>query len=350
MGEMVSFYQGKKVFITGHTGFKGSWLSEILIEAGATIRGYSLAPCTQPNLFNLLNLENKMDSIIADIRDLDTLKKSIEEFQPEIVLHLAAQPIVRESYKNPVDTYSSNVMGTVNILEACRNVKSIKSIVNITTDKVYENKEREEGYSENENLCGYDPYSNSKSCSELVTFSYRNSFYHENSSPSLSTARSGNVIGGGDFSADRIIPDCVRASMENKPIIVRNPLSTRPYQHVLDCLNGYLVLAKAQYDKTLVGSYNFGPNDCDCLSTGDLVDKFCFYWKDARWEDRYDGGPHEANFLKLKCDKSKTKLLWKPTWGIDKAIENTVNWYKSYANGEDVAKITELQIKEFFNE
>lgn len=350
MGKMVDFYKNKRVFITGHTGFKGSWLSEILINAGAIVKGYALAPNTEPNLYNLLGLNEKMESIIADIRDLNNLKKAINDFKPEIVFHLAAQPLVRESYKNPVDTYSSNVMGTVNILEACRGVESIKSILNITTDKVYENKERADGYSEDENLCGYDPYSNSKSCSELVTYSYKKSFYFQDASPSISTARSGNVIGGGDFSDDRIIPDCVKASMDNKPIIVRNPHSTRPYQHVLDCLNGYLTLAKIQYDKKLSSSYNFGPDDCDCLTTGDLVTKFCKYWKGATWENRHDGGPHEANFLKLICDKSKNNLGWKPVWGIEQAIAHTVQWYKAYSDRKNLIEVTDKQIKEFFNE
>lgn len=350
MGKMVEFYKSKRVFITGHTGFKGSWLSEILINAGAVVEGYSLSPDTEPNLYNMLGLKDRMESVIADIRNYDCLSKAISEFKPEIVFHLAAQPLVRESYKNPLDTYSTNVMGTVNILEACRGVESIKSILNITTDKVYENKERAEGYKEEENLCGYDPYSNSKSCSELVTYSYKKSFYLETISPAVSTARSGNVIGGGDFSKDRIIPDCVKASMVNSPVIVRNPHSTRPYQHVLDCLNGYLTLAKAQYDKNLSGSYNFGPNDCDCLTTGDLVTEFCKNWKGATWENRYDGGPHEANFLKLNCDKAKNKLGWKPVWGIGQAIAHTVQWYKAYAEKKNMLEVTDKQIKEFFNE
>ncbi len=351
MEEMVnlSFYRGKKVFITGHTGFKGSWLSKILIMSGAKVFGYSLEPSTNPNLFNLIGLEKQINSYIGDIRDLASLTKAIEIAQPEIVFHLAAQPIVRESYVHPVDTYSTNVMGTVNILEACRTVKSVKSIINVTTDKVYENKEWSWGYRENENLCGYDPYSNSKSCSELVTFSYKNSFFNGDSSPSISTARSGNVIGGGDFSADRIIPDCVRATIKGDEIIVRNPYSTRPYQHVLECLRGYLTLAIKQYDKNIEGNYNFGPNECDCVTTGQIVELFCENWQGAKWIECYDGGPHEANFLKLDCSKAKDKLRWYPKWNVIDAVNNTVKWYEVYSKNGDLIAITEKQIKEYFN-
>ena len=350
MEEMVnlSFYKGKKVFITGHTGFKGSWLSKIMIMAGAQVTGYSLEASTTPNLFDLLGLQNKMNSIIGDIRDLQKLKQTIENAQPEIVFHLAAQPIVRESYVNPVDTYSTNVMGTVNLLEACRNISSIKSIVNVTTDKVYENKEWSWGYRENENLCGYDPYSNSKSCSELVTYSYKNSFYYFENSPSISTARSGNVIGGGDFSVDRIIPDCVRANIKNEEIVVRNPYSTRPYQHVLECLRGYLTLAIKHYDKEIAGNYNFGPNESDCVTTGQIVNMFCDNWQGAKWIERYDGGPHEANFLKLDCSKAKVKLNWYPKWNIADAIKYTVQWYQVFVNNGDLLDVTESQIKEYF--
>lgn len=350
MEEMVnlSFYKGKKVFITGHTGFKGSWLSKIMIMAGAQVTGYSLEASTTPNLFDLLGLQNKINSIIGDIRDLQKLKQTIENAQPEIVFHLAAQPIVRESYVNPVDTYSTNVMGTVNLLEACRNISSIKSIVNVTTDKVYENKEWSWGYRENENLCGYDPYSNSKSCSELVTYSYKNSFYYFENSPSISTARSGNVIGGGDFSVDRIIPDCVRANIKNEEIVVRNPYSTRPYQHVLECLRGYLTLAIKHYDKEIAGNYNFGPNESDCVTTGQIVNMFCDNWQGAKWIERYDGGPHEANFLKLDCSKAKVKLNWYPKWNIADAIKYTVQWYQVFVNNGDLLDVTESQIKEYF--
>lgn len=353
MGKMVDldFYKGKSVFVTGHTGFKGSWLCRILIKAGAKVAGYSLAPSTNPNLFELLQLDADMNSTIGDISDLANLQIAIKNAKPEIVFHLAAQPLVIDSYRDPVGTYMTNVMGTVNLLEACRSESSIKSIVNITTDKVYENKEWEWGFRENERLCGLDPYSNSKSCSELVTYSYLNCFYNNEESPALSTARSGNVIGGGDFSDNRIVPDCYRASAKGQVIEVRNPFSTRPYQHVLDCLSGYLLLARLQYDKSKASSYNFGPDDCDCVATGMLVDKFVTYWgSGSGWKDVHtDDCVHEANFLKLDCSKSKSVLDWYPTWGIDTALAKSVEWYKTYNNNEDVVKITDIQIKEFFS-
>lgn len=347
---MLDFYKGKKVFITGHTGFKGSWLSKILLLSGATVKGYSLTPNTEPNLFKLLNLENQMESVIGDIRDLNKLKKEMNEFEPDIVFHLAAQPIVRASYDDPVYTYETNVMGTVNILEAVKSCKTVKSFVNITTDKVYLNKEWVWGYREDERLCGYDPYSNSKSCSELVTYSYINSFFKERDI-AISTARSGNVIGGGDFAQDRIIPDCVRASLNNEEIIVRNPYSTRPYQHVLDCLYGYLLLAELQYkNQNLASNYNFGPNDESCITTGTLVDIFCELWQDASWKNVCDHGPHEAQFLKLDCSKSKTILKWNPKLNIKEAIKLTVEWYKAYSNKQDLNLITENQIKNYFED
>ena len=260
MNELLSFYKNKRVFLTGHTGFKGTWLCRILILAGADVTGFSLEPPTKPSLFEQTKTAEQMKSIIGDIRDGQKLRAAMQEAKPDIVLHLAAQPIVRTSYKDPVGTYESNVMGTVNVLEAVRACPSVRSFVNVTTDKVYLNREWTWGYRENEELCGYDPYSNSKSCSELVTYSYRNSFFNEKDSPAISTARSGNVIGGGDYAVDRIVPDCIRAVEAGKEIILRNPNSTRPYQHVLECLRGYLALAKAQYEaKSFVGSYNFGP-------------------------------------------------------------------------------------------
>ena len=266
MGVDLSFYNRKKIFLTGHTGFKGTWLTRILILAGADVTGYSLEPPTELSLFTQTKTQSQMKSIIGDILDSERLKKAMKDAQPDIVLHLAAQPIVRTSYKDPVGTYETNVMGTVNVLEAVRATTSVKSFVNITTDKVYLNREWAWGYRENEELCGFDPYSNSKSCSELVTYSYRNSFFSGEKSPAISTARSGNVIGGGDYATDRIIPDCIRAVEGGKEIILRNPASTRPYQHVLECLSGYLLLAKKQFeDKSFAGSYNFGPDDESCV-------------------------------------------------------------------------------------
>lgn len=349
VNELLSFYKGRKVLITGHTGFKGTWLTRTLLLAGAQVTGYSLEPPTEPSLFDLTNTKNEIRSVSGDIRDLDHFMTIFQETKPEIVFHLAAQPIVRLSYADPVTTYSTNVMGTVNILEALRKTPSVKSFVNVTTDKVYQNKEWLWGYRENEELCGYDPYSNSKSCSELVTSSYRNAFFLSDKSPAISTARSGNVIGGGDFAKDRIIPDCVRSALSDTEIIVRNPHSVRPYQHVLECLSGYLLLAKKQYeDKKYSGSFNFGPNDDGCVSTGTLVQRFCETWKDVSWKVQGDGGPHEANFLKLDCSKAKALLGWTPHWNIDSAIAETVAWTKGYQKGLDMGELTDFQISEYF--
>jgi len=348
---MFDFYKNKKVFITGHTGFKGTWLCRVLLQSGAKITGYALQPTTTPSLFVQTNTEKGIHSITSDVRDRDALVKAVTNAKPDIVFHLAAQPIVRLSYREPAATYETNVMGTVNILEALRVTPSIKSFVNITTDKVYENKEWHWGYRENENLCGYDPYSNSKSCSELVTYSYRNSFFTDKNAPAISTARSGNVIGGGDYTEDRIIPDCIRAVNEKKEIIVRNPHSTRPYQHVLECLCGYLILAEKQYsDKTLQGAYNFGPDDESCVTTGKLADIFCTAWgSGASWQAKGDGGPHEANFLKLDCSKAKNVLGWKPCWNIQTAVEKTVEFAKANNDNEKLACV-DRQIKEYFGD
>lgn len=351
MSDLLSFYKGKKVFLTGHTGFKGTWLSRILLLAGAEITGYSLEPPTNPSLFEQTRTAEQIKSIIGDMRDGKKLKTLMFEAKPDIVLHLAAQPIVRTSYEDPVSTYETNVMGTVNVLEAVRTCPSVKSFVNITTDKVYLNKEWAWGYRENEELCGFDPYSNSKSCSELVTYSYRNSFFAQTNSPAISTARSGNVIGGGDYATDRIIPDCIRAVESNQEIILRNPDSTRPYQHVLECLRGYLTLAKAQYEeKQYAGSYNFGPDDESCVTTGDLATLFCNAWGNgAGWKNVSEANaPHEANFLKLDCSKSKAVLGWYSKWTIGKAIEKIVEWEKSVQSGTTAAEVTDKQIKEYF--
>ena len=346
----LNWYKGKKVLITGHTGFKGSWLSYILVKAGAEVTGYSLKPPTKPNMFEICNVEKSIRSIIGDIRDLKHLKQVFEEVQPEIVLHLAAQPIVRDSYKDPVYTYETNVMGTVNVCECVRLNSCVKSFLNVTTDKVYENREWEWGYRENEPLNGFDPYSNSKSCSELVTQSYINSFFKD-MNVAVSTARAGNVIGGGDFANDRIVPDCVRAAEMKENIIVRNPHSTRPYQHVLEPLNIYLTIAKAQYeDKRCAGFYNVGPDDRDCITTGELVDIFCDKWgQGLKWINQYDGGPHEANFLKLDCSKIKTVFGWRPIWNVETAIEKTVEWTKVYFEGKNIEACMDSQIQEFFN-
>lgn len=348
----MDFYKDKKVLITGHTGFKGAWMSQLLIMAGANVTGYALEPPTDCNLFEICRLAEQMHSVVGDVRDLKHLEAVFEEIKPEIVIHMAAQPLVRESYKNPVYTYETNVMGTVNVLECVRKTASVKSFVNVTTDKVYLNKEWEWGYRENEELNGYDPYSNSKSCSELVTSSYVNSFFKD-MDVAVSTARAGNVIGGGDFAADRIIPDCVRAVQEQKDIIVRNPFSTRPYQHVLEPIVAYLQIAKAQYeDKKYAGNYNVGPDDADCWTTGDLVSLFCEKWNaqtngNVSWVNQYDGGPHEANFLKLDCSKLKKTLGWKPRWNVETTMEKIVEWYNTYLNQADTIACMKKQIEEF---
>lgn len=345
----LTWFQNKNILITGHTGFKGSWLCKILVDAGAKVTGYSLEAPTTPNLFELCGVADQMNSIIGDIRDREHLMQVFDDVQPEIVMHLAAQPIVRDSYKDPVYTYETNVMGTVNVCEAVRLHPCVKSFLNVTTDKVYQNKEWEWGYRENEPLDGYDPYSNSKSCSELVTHSYINSFYCD-MDVAASTARAGNVIGGGDFANDRIIPDCVRAAMKGENIIVRNPHSTRPYQHVLEPLQMYLTIVKEQYeDASKAGFYNVGPDDCDCVTTGDLVDLFVKSWDDGlAWVNQSDGGPHEANFLKLDCAKVKRVFGWQPRWHVEEAVQKTVEWSKVYAAGGDISACMEQQIQDFF--
>lgn len=344
----LDFYKGKKILITGHTGFKGSWLCKILVDAGADVTGYALEPNTQPNLFSIIDLEHQMNSIIGDIRDIEHLKSVFSEVQPELVIHLAAQPIVRDSYKNPVYTYETNVMGTVNICECVRLNKCVKSFLNVTTDKVYKNNEWDRGYVETDELDGYDPYSNSKSCSELVTHSYINSFFNE-MDVAVSTARAGNVIGGGDFANDRIIPDCVRASIKKEKIVVRNPNSIRPYQHVLEPLEIYLTIVQKQYeDKSYAGFYNVGPNDSDCITTGQLADYFCKYWQEGQsWYAQNDNGPHEANFLKLECAKIKRVFGWSPRWNAETAVEKTVEWSKAYVNGDDINAVMKKQILDF---
>ena len=344
----LSFYKGKKVFLTGHTGFKGSWMSVMLVNAGAKVIGYSSCSKLEERLFDICSIKDQITHIKGDVRDSDFLTECMKKHQPDIVIHMAAQPIVRDSYKDPVGTYSINVMGTVNICEAVRQTQSVKSFLNVTTDKVYENKEWEWGYRENEPLDGYDPYSNSKSCSELITHSYKNSFFSDRDI-AVSTARAGNVIGGGDFANDRIIPDCVRAAIKNADIVVRNPFSTRPYQHVLESVYAYLMIAAMQYeDKKYAGYYNVGPDDIDCYQTGVLVDMFVNKWgEDVKWINRYDGGPHEANFLKLDCSKLKSTFGWKPHWNLDTAIEKVVEWSKCWAAGNDVRECMDKEIEEF---
>ena len=348
MGFDLSFYKGKKVLLTGHTGFKGSWMSVMLVNSGAELIGYSSCSKTETRLFDICGVKDQFTHIKGDVRDLDHLLEVFQTYQPEIVIHMAAQPIVRDSYKDPVGTYSTNVMGTVNVCEAVRQTPSVKSFLNVTTDKVYENKEWEWGYRENEPLDGYDPYSNSKSCSELVTHSYKNSFFTDGR-VAVSTARAGNVIGGGDFANDRIIPDCIRAAVKHEDIIVRNPYSTRPYQHVLEPVYAYLMIAAKQYEDPQYQSwYNVGPDDMDCFQTGALVDLFVKHWGEGlKWVNKYDGGPHEANFLKLDCSKLKTTFGWKPHWNLETAIEKVVEWSKVWVSDGDVRAVMNKQINEF---
>ena len=346
----LSFYKGKKVLLTGHTGFKGSWMTVTLVNAGAEVIGYSSCSKTETRLFDLCGIKEQITHIKGDVRDLGHLLEVFREHQPEIVIHMAAQPIVRDSYKDPVGTYETNVMGTVNIGEAVRQNPCVKSFLNVTTDKVYENKEWEWGYRENEPLDGYDPYSNSKSCSELVTHSYKSSFFTDGR-VAVSTARAGNVIGGGDFANDRIIPDCIRSAVKGEDIIVRNPFSTRPYQHVLEPVYAYLMIAAMQYQESKYASwYNVGPDDQDCFQTGALVDLFVKHWgAGLKWINQHDGGPHEANFLKLDCSKLKSTFGWKPHWNLETAIEKVVEWSKAWVNGEEVRKVMDKQIKEFIS-
>lgn len=384
--EVLGFYKGKKVLITGNTGFKGSWLTHILLSAGAEVTGYALNPPTEPNLFTIARLGDRKRflQIYADVRDLQKLQEAFKISTPEIVFHLAAQPIVRDSYKDPAATYSANVMGTVNICEAIRTTVDslgkpiVRSFLNVTTDKVYRNNEWEWGYRETDFLDGLDPYSNSKSCSELVTHSYRDSFFQtmvgSDGEPvvRVSTARAGNVIGGGDFSTDRIIPDCVRAltsarlAGENEGgILVRNPYSTRPYEHILEPLFAYMMIAKKQYEDIAYAScYNVGPDDVDCISTGDLVTLFADSWNKTCGESRNSlknpkcswfhkvekNAPHEANFLKLDCSKIKAIFGWKPTWHIDKGIKNVIAWMKVWMEGGDVVAEMDREVNAFIED
>jgi len=345
------FYKGKRVLVTGHTGFKGTWLMHILNLWGAKVTGVALKPSTTPNLFDLSKTEDICDSRICDIRNLGELQSIFSEVQPEIVFHLAAQPIVRESYKEPVYTYETNVMGTVNLMECVRQTPSVISVVNITTDKVYLNVEREEGYREDEPLDGYDPYSNSKSCSELVTHSYVKSFFSDGKRDcAISTARAGNVIGGGDFSPDRIIPDCVRAALSGDKIYIRNPESVRPYQHVLEPLFSYLTIACEQArDKHKASAYNIGPDDRDTVTTGELVKIFCDCWgAGVEYEiRRQEGAPHEAKYLRLNCGKIKDTFGIVPVWNIQKAVSETAQFTKVYKDGGDIKAEMEREIKEY---
>lgn len=348
------FWRGKRVLLTGHTGFKGSWLSLWLQQLGARVTGYALEPPTRPSLFELGRVADGMDSVIADIRDLQALKLAFEQASPEVVIHMAAQPLVRYSYVEPVDTYSINVMGTVHLLEAARGCPSVQAVVNVTTDKCYENREWVWGYREDEPMGGHDPYSSSKGCAELVTTAYRKSFFGQGvgQHPArVASARAGNVIGGGDWALDRLVPDIVRALEGSRPVVIRNPSSTRPWQHVLEPLSGYLVLAErlvTSNGRDLEGGWNFGPREDDARPVLDIVKNFCKSWGDgAAWELAVAGGPHEAHYLKLDCSKAAARLGWRPTWGLDVAIDRIVNWHQAVKSGADARRITLDQISEF---
>ncbi len=347
-------FAGKRVLVTGHTGFKGSWLCLLLNKLDAEVYGYALKPPTEPNLYELAKIDSFVQSTIGDIRDERLLAATLEKVQPEIVIHMAAQPLVRESYIHPVDTYATNVMGTVNLLEACRHIKSIKAILNITTDKCYENKEWLWGYRENEPMGGYDPYSNSKACSELVTSSFRNSFFnpihYAEHGVSVATARAGNVIGGGDWADDRLIPDFMRSITHKTTLKIRNPLATRPWQHVLEPLTGYLMLVEKMLadGPEYADAFNFGPEDLDVQNVEWIAKTICGLWgSGAAYELDSNVHPHEANYLKLDCSKAKHKLGWQPRWNILITLKSIVEWYKALENGEDIRRVTENQIESY---
>lgn len=348
----LNFYKGRRVFITGHTGFKGSWLCRLLLNAGAEVTGYALA-AGKPSLFDIADISSHINSVTGDIRDFESLRRAFAEAKPEIVFHLAAQPIVRESYRNPAYTYETNVMGTVNVLECIRlECGSVRSFLNVTTDKVYMNRNTEKGYSEEEILNGSDPYSNSKSCSELVTNTYKNCFL-DSLGVRVSTARSGNVIGGGDFGADRIVPDCVRAVSRGRKILVRNPDSVRPYQHVLEALSVYLMIAAGQCrNSELAGSYNVAPDESDCITTGELAELFCKCWGcDAAWETRAESNaPAEIGSLKADCSKLKAVFGWSPVWDIERSMEETCRFTKLMLNCGDVPREMDREINDFFKD
>lgn len=347
--DVLSFYKNKKVLVTGHTGFKGSWLCQILLMAGADVIGYSLEPPTNPSLFNILGIKNSIRSYIGDICDYDALLEIFKKEKPEIVFHLAAQPIVRDSYKKPRETYLTNVLGVVNICEIIRITDCVQSFLNVTTDKVYENNdEKNHHFVEDEKLDGFDPYSNSKSCSELVTHSYYRSFLNAKK-VATSTARAGNVIGGGDFANDRIVPDCFRSIENSQTLYIRNPKSIRPYQHVLEPLFCYLIIAKEQFlDANKCGSYNIGPDYNEIISTEEIVSKFFKFFSDGCYLIKNDNGPHESSYLSLNNEKMKTTFGWFPRMGIDKAVEMTAEWYSAYLTGDvNLIEFTNNQIKRY---
>lgn len=349
-----SFWKNKKVLITGHTGFKGSWLCLLLNQQGAKVFGYALNPPTEPSLYEICKIDSFVQSTFADIRDFSTLFKTIERVKPEIIIHMAAQPLVRESYKNPVETYQINVMGTVHLLEAVRQIGGVKALVNVTTDKCYENKEWSWGYRENEPMGGYDPYSNSKGCSELVTSSFRNSFFnlatYNQHGLALASARAGNVIGGGDWATDRLIPDIIKAIFLGEKVKIRSPFAIRPWQHVLEPLSGYLTLAEKLYTEgpKYAEGWNFGPMDEDAKPVEWIVQKLCAKWgNDASYEIDKNPQPHEATYLKLDCSKARQILQWNPRWRLERTLDSIIEFTKAYQNKENVKDICIKQITDY---
>lgn len=353
-GVEMNSWRGKKVFLTGHTGFKGAWLSIWLDALGAKVTGYALKPPTKPSLFELCRLDRRIKSNIGDVRDMARLKKAVLAAKPEIVIHMAAQPLVRESYRAPAETYGTNVMGTVNLLEAVRACGTVKAVVNVTTDKCYENKEQQRGYKEGEPLGGYDPYSSSKACSELVTSAYRNSFFnpaeYKKHGVAVASARAGNVIGGGDWAADRLIPDMIRAALKGEKVRIRNPRAIRPWQHVLEPLAGYLRLAELLYTQgpRCGGAWNFGPDAGDAKDVEWIVRRMFSAWPEAPgYVIDKDPHPHEAHYLKLDSSKARRELAWQPRWHIGTAIDKIIDWTRAYAAKEDMHAVCLKQIREY---
>lgn len=357
MNTLSDFYRGKRVLVTGHTGFKGAWLSFWLHALGARVTGYALAPPTNPSLYELCGIAKLITSVVADIRDPAALRRTLQSAAPEIVIHLAAQPLVRESYKNPVETFAVNVMGTVNLLEAVRACKGVKAVVNVTTDKCYANMERQRGYRESEPLGGYDPYSSSKACSEIATAAYRASFFNPaefaRHGVAVATARAGNVIGGGDWAADRLVPDCVRALLKGEIILVRNPRAVRPWQHVLEPLAAYLLLAKKLYESgpRFAGAWNFGPRPEDAKPVKWVVKHLCAAWgQGASFKIDRGAHPHEAHYLRLDCSKARKEMAWRPRWNLETAIRKVVEWTQAYRAHADLRAVSLRQIEEYLKE
>ncbi len=345
-----SFWKNKRVYVTGHTGFKGGWLCLWLTSMGAIVKGYSLEPYTNPSMFEVSKVGEDMESEIGDIRNFERLKKSMTSFNPDLLLHLAAQPLVRLSYEQPIDTYSTNVLGTVHVLESARACNNLRSIVSVTSDKCYENKEWYWGYRESDPMGGHDPYSNSKGCAELVSSAYRNSFFNTNDTAFLASGRAGNVIGGGDWATDRLIPDILKSFENKEEVVIRNPLAIRPWQHVLDPLSGYLLLAQRLYERgnLFEGAWNFGPRDEDCKSVEWIIEHLVKKWGgDASWLHDEKEHPHEARFLKLDCSKAKAELNWEPNWRLEHTLSLIIDWHKKWISREDMKIVSLKEIEEF---